>query len=84
VKGHKNHMKDKMSFARFKLKQSHVKSGFQNYEKGHKCLCHRKYNVEGLQWIVGFICSLPLFTMFNKDLVHGFSGICLFEEKSYI
>jgi hypothetical protein len=84
VKGHKNHMKDEMSFARFKLKQSHVKSKLQNYEQGHKCLCHRKYDIEGLQWIVDFICSLPLFTTFNTDLVHHFSRISLFEEKPYI
>ncbi len=42
VKGHKNHMKDEMSFAKFKIKQSHLKSKLQNCEKGHKCLCHRK------------------------------------------
>jgi hypothetical protein len=57
-------MKDEMSFARFRLKHSHVKFGLQNYEQGKKYLCHRKYNEEGLQWIMGFICSLPLFTTF--------------------
>jgi len=74
----------KCFFVKFRLKHSHVKSRLQNYEKGHKCLCHHKYDVEGLQRSIGFICSLPLFTKFNKDLVHGFSGICLFEEKPYI